>query len=131
MDFDKKGMVMGKLGDFSFYMHENGYKKLKQSLTASRSSFTPIQGQKILINDTKYERKFSLSGVLVVQPINALKDLESYLISGECIRFSTIEDDFLVVINSLNSDRSFFLEDGKFTVQNYDIGFEESFNGVY
>jgi len=128
LDSLTNGMEMGKLGEFAFYIDKNKYKKISQSLTATHGSFTPIKGQKLLTDSGGYERKITLNGVLVVQPTDALKPLEDYLIARDPIRFTTLQHDLDVVINSLNTTEEHFLDDGRFTVQTYNLSLEESFD---
>ncbi len=122
------GLSMGKLGDFEFYMSKNEYKKISQTLTAEHGVFTPIKGQKRFSDSGGYTRELSLEGVLVVQPLNALKSLEDYLIARKPIRFTTLNHDFEVLISSLNITQEKFLDDGNYTVQTYNLSLKEVYN---
>ena len=122
------GQIMGKLGDFEFYISKNGYKKISQTLTAEHGVFTPIKGQKRFSDAGGYTREFSLDGVLVVQPLNALKRLEDYVIARKPIRFTTPNHDFEVLISSLNITQEHFLDDGNYTVQTYNLSLKEVYD---
>lgn len=122
------GMNMGKIGDFAFYMDKNEYKKISHSFSAIFGEYKPVKGQKIKTDSGGYEHKVTLNGVLVVQPINALKTLEDYLKAREPIRFTTLQDDIEILINNLNMTQEHFLDDGKFTVQTYSLSLEEVYD---
>lgn len=122
------GLSMGKLGDFEFYMSKNAYKKISQTLTAEHGSFKPIKGQERFNASGGWDRKISLDGVLVVQPLDALKTLEDYLIAREPIRFTTLNHDFEVLISSLNITQEHFLDDGNYTVQTYNLSLKEVYD---
>lgn len=122
------GKDMGKIGDFAFYMDKNQYKKISQTLTATHGEFTPVKGQKSKTDSGGYDNKFTLNGVLVLQPLNALKPLEDYLKAREPIRFTTLKHDIEVLINTLSVTEEHFLDDGKGTVQTYNLSLEEVFN---
>jgi phage protein U len=122
------GQSMGKLGEFEFYMSKNAYKKISQDITATFGSFTPIKGQERLSDSGGYDRKISLDGVLVVQPLDSLKTLEDYVTKREPIRFTTLNHDIEVVIPSLNMTQEHFLDDGNFTVQNYNLSLKEVYD---
>jgi len=124
------GLSMGKLGDFEFYMHKNEYKKISQTLTATHGSFKPIKGQERITDSGGYDLKLSLNGVLVVQPLDALKTLEDYLIAREPIRFTTLNDDIEVLITSLNITQEHFTDDGNYTVQTYNLSLKEVYDEV-
>jgi hypothetical protein len=129
------GYDMGKLGDYSFYMKKNEYKKISQSFTATFGSFKPINGQERLSDSGGYSRTISLNGVLVVQPLDALKTLEDYLKARELIRFTSLfkNIDINVVITSLNITQSNFIDtvDGvKATVQTYNISLKEVYDDI-
>lgn len=122
------GLSMGKLGDFEFYMSKNEYKKISQTLNAEHGVFTPVKGQKRFSDSGGYTRELSLEGVLVVQPLNALKSLEDYLIARKPIRFTTLNHDFEVLISSLNITQEKFLDDGNYTVQTYNLSLKEVYD---
>jgi hypothetical protein len=127
------GYDMGKLGDYSFYMKKNEYKKISQSFTATFGSFKPINGQERLSDSGGYSRTISLNGVLVVQPLDALKTLEDYLKARELIRFTPLFTDIDVVITSLNITQSNFIGtvDGvNATVQTYNISLKEVYDDI-
>jgi hypothetical protein len=127
------GCDMGKLGDYSFYMKKNEYKKISQSFTATFGSFKPINGQERLSDSGGYSRTISLNGVLVVQPLDALKTLEYYLKARKLIRFTPLFTDIYVVITSLNITQSNFIGtvDGvNATVQTYNISLKEVYDDI-
>ncbi len=122
------GLSMGKLGEYKFYMNKNAYKKISHSLTNSFGSFKPIKGQEIKTDSGGYSRKISLNGVLVVQSLDALDDLEADFIAREVLRFTTLTADYEVLIMSLNMVQEQFTDDGKYTVQTYNLSLEEVYN---
>jgi phage protein U len=119
---------MGKLGDFTFYMHKNGYQKISQTLSAKFGSHKPIKGQESLNDSGGYEHTLSLNGVLVVQPLKALESLEDYVKRREPIRLTTLTHDISVVITNLSLEKSHFLDDGKFMAQTYTLSLKEVFD---
>ena len=123
-------MNMGKLGDFTFYVKKNEYKKLTESFTVSFGSFKPIKGQELLSDSGGYEHKITLNGVAVVQPIGSLKTLESIAKNREIIRLTTVDIDIDVVITALTLKKSHFIDDGKYTVQTYNITLKEVFHDI-
>jgi len=86
-------MNMGKLGNFTFYIKKNEYKKLTETFSVSFGSFKPIKGQETLTDSGGYEHKITLNGVAVVQPIGSLKTLESMAKNREVIRLTTVDID--------------------------------------
>jgi len=124
------GLGMGKLGDFVFYMSKNEYKKISHVLTAEHGSFKPIKGQEQINDSGGYDRKISFDGVLVLQPLDALKTLEDYLIAREPLRFTTLNHDFEVVLTSLNITQEHFVDDGNYTVQTYSLSLKEVYNEI-
>jgi len=122
------GMDMGKIGDFKFYMNTNEYQKLSKSLSATFGSYKPIKGQERLSDSGGFEQKLSLNGVLVVQPQDALKTLEDYLKTREPLEFTTLRESFKVVITNLNINQSHFLDNGDFTVQDYNLSLKEVYD---
>lgn len=124
------GKDMGKLGEFAFYMDKNEFKKISHSYSATHGEFTPVKGQKTKTDSGGHDHKITLNGVLVVQPTDALKTLEDYLKQREPIRFTTLQDDVEVLINNLNIVQEHFLDDGRFTVQTYNLSLEEVFNDL-
>jgi len=122
------GLSMGKLGDFEFFMDKNAYEKISQTITASFGSFKPIKGQEQLSDSGGFESKISMNGVLVVQPLDALKKLEDFTKKREPIRFTTLENDIDVVITSLATTKKNFLDDGKHTVQTYNLSLKEVYD---
>jgi len=124
------GLSMGKLGDFEFYMHQNDYKEIAKNLTATFGSLKPAKGQEQLNKNGGYSQAISLKGVLVVQPLEALKTLEDYTKNREPIRFTTLDTDIEVIINSLNTTQKMFLDNGKFTVQNYSLSLKEIYDAI-
>jgi len=124
------GLSMGKLGEFSFYMDKNEYKKISKTLTATHGSFKPIKGQERISDSGGYSQTLSLNGVLVVQPLDALKTLEDYLIAREPIRFTTLNDDIEILFTSLNITQEHFIDDGNYTVQTYNLSLKEVYDEV-
>jgi len=122
------GMDMGKIGDFKFYMHKNEYQKISKSLSVTFGSFKPIKGQERLSDSGGFERKISLNGVLVVQPVDSLKSLEDYAEAREPLEFTTLRESIKVVITSLNINQSHFLDNGDFTVQKYNLSLKEVYD---
>jgi phage protein U len=129
-EFEDKvsGLDMGKLGDFKFYMNKNEYKKISKKLKATFGSFKPIKGQERLSDAGGYEQTLSLNGVLVVQPLDALKSLEDYLKAREPLEFTTLRESVQVVITSLTINESFFMDNGDFTVQEYNLSLKEVYD---
>jgi len=123
-------MNMGKLGSFTFYIKKNEYKKLTETFSVSFGSFKPIKGQEMLTDSGGYEHKITLNGVAVVQPIGSLKTLESMAKNREVIRLTTVDIDIDVVITALTLEKSHFIDDGKYTVQTYNITIKEVFNDI-
>ncbi len=124
------GLSMGKLGEFSFYMDKNAYKKISQTITATNGTFKPIKGQERVSDSGGYERKISLNGVLVVQPLDALKTLDDYTTTREPIRFTTLTDDIEVLISTLTTTKEHFIDDGSYTVQTYNLSLKEVYDEV-
>ncbi len=124
------GMNMGKIGDFVFYIDKNAYKKISQTITATHGSFKPIKGQEVLSDSGGYEVKLTLNGVLVVQPLNALKKLEQYAKDREPLRFTTLQNDMEVVITSINTVKEQFTDNGSQTVTTYNLSLKEVFNDI-
>ena len=122
------GKSMGKLGDYEFFMNKNDYKKISHSITATFGSFKPIKGQEVISNSGGYDRKISLNGVLVLEPLDSLKTLEDDLIAREPLRFTTLTDDIEVLITSLNIVQEHFIDDGRYTVQTYNLSLKEVYN---
>jgi hypothetical protein len=122
------GKSMGKLGDYEFYMHKNDYKKISHNFTATFGSFKPIKGQEIKTDSGGYSRKISLNGVLVLEPLDSLKSLEADFKAREPLRFTTLTDDIEVLITSLNIVQEHFVDDGRFTVQTYNLSLEEVYD---
>ena len=125
-----KGLSMGKLGEFAFYMDKNAYKKISKTLTATHGSFKPIKGQERISDSGGYSQTLSLNGVLVIQPLDALKTLEDYLIARELIRFTTLNDDIEILFTSLNITQEHFTDDGNYTVQTYNLSLKEVYNEI-
>jgi len=124
------GLEMGKLGDFAFYMDKNAYKKISETITRNNATFKPLLGQKVTIKTGGYDRKITLNGVLVVQPLDALKPLKEYAMDGSPIRFTTIQDDIEVEIKSINTVKEQFLDNGSQTVTTYNLSLEEVYNDI-
>ena len=125
-----KGLSMGKLGEFAFYMDKNAYKKISKTLTATHGTFKPIKGQERISDSGGYSQTLSLNGVLVVQPLDALKTLEDYLIAREPIRFTTLNDDIEILFTSLNITQEHFTDDGNYTVQTYNLSLKEVYDEI-
>jgi hypothetical protein len=121
------GSEMGKLGHFVFYMKKNEYEKISKMLTATFGSFKPIKGQERVSDAGGYEGKISLNGVLVLCPLDALESLEDYLKARKPIRFTTLNDDVEVLLNSLTITQSHFLN-GNFTAQTYSLSLQEVYD---
>lgn len=122
------GMDMGKIGDFKFYMKKNDYQKLSKILSATFGSYKPLKGQERLSDSGGFERKINLSGVLVVQPLDALKKLEDYVEKREPLEFTTLRESYKVVITNLSINQSHFLDNGDFTVQDYNLSLKEVYD---
>ena len=122
------GMDMGKIGDFKFYMNKNDYKKLSKTLSATFGSYKPLKGQERLSDSGGFERKISLSGVLVMQPLDTLKTLEEYVEKREPLEFTTLRESYRVVITNLSINQSHFLDNGDFTVQDYNLSLKEVYD---
>ena len=125
-----KGLEMGKLGDFTFYIDKNGYKKISETITRNNAKFKPLLGQTQTIKAGGYDRKLSLNGVLVLQPLNALKKLKDYAMDGSPIRFTTLQDDIEVEIKTLTTEKEHFMDNGNQTVTTYNISLEEVYNEI-
>jgi len=69
------GMNMGKLNDFVFYMGINEYKKITDTITANFKEVDLNNGIERLYGRPVNKRTINLNGVLVVQPLDALKSL--------------------------------------------------------
>ena len=124
------GMDMGKLGDFVFYMNKNDYKKISENLKRDYGSFKPIKGQEQLNDAGGYSRTLTLNGVLVLQPLDALKKLDDFLIDGKPLRFTTLTVDFDVVLTSLNTTKEHFTDNGSHTVINYNLSLKEVYDDI-
>jgi hypothetical protein len=122
------GKSMGKLGDYEFFMNKNDYKKISHSFTATFGSFKPIKGQEVISDSGGYDRKISLNGVLVLEPLDSLKSLEADFRTRRPLRFTTLTDDIEVLIMSLNIVQEHFIDDGRYTVQTYNLSLEEVYN---
>ncbi len=124
------GLNMGKIGDYSFYMDKNAYKKISSTITASFGSFKPIKGQKVLTDSGGYEEKLSLNGVLIVQPLDQLETLKDMVKARKVLRFTTVQDDIEVVINSINTVKEYFTDSGEHTVASYNLQLEVVYDEI-
>jgi phage protein U len=122
------GMDMGKIGDFKFYMNKNDYQKLSKTLKVTFGSYKPVRGQERLSDSGGFERTIALSGVLVVQPQDALKVLEDYAENREPLEFTTLRDSYEIVITSLGVTQTHFIDNGDFTVQEYSLTLKEVYD---
>lgn len=127
----RNGMSMGKLNDFEFFMTKNAYKQITDTMTAEFKSFDSHNGIERLYGQPKNRRTINLSGVLVVQPLDSLKNLQADIRIGERMRFTTIDDDIYCVITSLKITKKFFTDNGSATVQEYNITLKEVLEDLY
>jgi phage protein U len=125
------GMSMGKLNDFIFYMGKNEYKKITDTITADFKAIDSNNGIERLQGRPVNKRTINMNGVLVVQPLDALKSLQADVRIGERMRFTTIDDDIFCVITSLSITKKFFTDNGSATVQEYNISLKEVFEDLY
>ena len=130
-DIITNGMSMGMFNDFIFYMGKNEYKKITDTITAEFKSFDSLNGIESLHGNPKRRRNINLNGVLVVQPLDALKSLQADARIGESMRFTTIDDDIFCVITSLSITKKFFTDNGSATVQEYNISLKEVLEDLY
>jgi len=121
---------MGKLGAFEFKMHKNNYEKITKNLKADFGIFKPIKGQEKISDSGGFSRTIALNGALIVQPISSLKPLEDYVKNREPIRFTTLNDDIEVVITSLQTVQSHFIDDGRNTVATYNLILKEVYDAI-
>jgi len=124
------GAVMGKLGNYPFFMHENDYKQISHDLTSSFSSYQPIKGLEVVGDSGGTGRSIRLNGVLVAEPLGALKSLEYLLKRREELRFTTQDGDYNVVMTNLNIVESDFYIDGTARVQRYNITLKEVYGEI-
>ncbi|MBL0702566.1 MAG: phage tail protein [Sulfurospirillum sp.] len=123
------GNLMGRLGNYPFFMGKNDFKKVTQTLNAEFGKYKPIKGQTVLSDSGGYDRKLTLNGILVAQSVHALKPLEWYLMKREPLRYTTLFTDMEVVITSMTENKEHFETHGLFRVQSYNITLEEVYGG--
>jgi len=121
------GVVMGKIGSFPIFMHQNHYKQIQKKIEANFTSYQPIKGQEVLGMTVSYSESITLNGVVVAQPINELKPLEWMVKMGKPTRFTTLDSDIDIVIKSLQQTQTLFYPNGEHTVNKYNL----TFKGVY
>jgi len=126
----EQGLVMGKLGDFTFVMHRNAYRQITKAITADFGSYKPINGQEVLTDSGGYGETITVNGVLVVQPVGALKPLEAYIKARSELRFTTITEDMTVVLTHATFNRSRFYLTGRHRVQSYNLTLKAVYNGI-
>lgn len=131
-DFFNKsnGAVMGKLGEYPFSMNQNDYNEIDNNLMSTFSAYQPIKGLALTGDSGGTGRNIRLNGVLVAEPIAAIKTLEYLLKRRETIRFTTIDDDFQVVITGLSVVHKNFFIDGKSRVQIYNLTLKEVYGEI-
>lgn len=127
----RHGMSMGKLNDYEFFMTKNAYNSITDTMTAEFKSFDSFNGLERLYGEPKRRRTISLNGVLVVQPLDSLKNLQADIRIGQRIRFTTIDDDIYCVITSLTITKKHFTDNGSATVQEYNIKLKEVLEELY
>lgn len=125
-----QGAVMGKLGEFPFYMHRNDFKQIAHSLKADFSSYKPIKGLEVIGDSGGTGRTIRLNGVLVAEGVEELDPLEFLLKERKPLRFTTLTNDFHVVITNLDKVESNFYIDGTARVQRYNISLKEIYGEI-
>jgi len=125
------GMTMGKLGDHKFYMHNNEYKKITDTINAEFKSVDSNNGLQRLYSQPKLSRTIKLNGVLVRQSEMSLKNLQADIRIGAKTRFTTFDDDIDCVITSLEITKKSFLHNGRAMVQEYNISLKEVLEDLY
>lgn len=121
---------MGKIGMFPFFMHHNEFKRITETLTANFGSYKPIKGQEILSDSGGFGRQFTMNGILVAEPIHALKPLDYLLMMRKPVRFTTLEHDFDVVMTNLSKTKEYFTIHGTHRVQSYNISMKEVYGSL-
>jgi len=124
------GAVMGKIGNFPFYMHKNDYKQIARNRRANFSTYKPIKGQEITGDSGGTSQTIRINGVLVAEPTDALVGLENMLLRREPIRFTTIDYDFECVITDLDIVDSNFYIDGTARASRYNISLKEIYGQI-
>ena len=124
------GTVMGKLGDFPFYMHKNDYKQIARSRKADFSEYKPIKGQALTGDSGGTSHIIRLNGVLVAEPTTSLVGLENMLLLREPIRFTTMDYDCECVMTDLDIVDSNFHLYGDARVSRYSISLKEIYGEI-
>jgi len=125
-----QGSVMGKLGEFPFYMYLNDFKQVSHSLKSDFSSYKPIKGLEVIGDSGGTGRTIHLNGVLVAEDAEELDPLEFLLKKRKPLRFTTLANDFNVVIIALDKVESNFYIDGTARVQRYNISLKEIYGEI-
>ncbi len=119
---------MGKLADFVFKMDETEYKKLVHNYKAKHGAYQPIKGQEIKTKTGGWTHTFSLNGVSVDKKKDTYETLLSYLKKRDKVRFTTLLIDIDVIVKGVQLTQEIFYDDGKPSVQKYNLELEEVFD---
>jgi len=122
--------VMGKLGEFPFYMHKNDYKQIARARKSDFSEYKPIKGQALTGDSGGTSQTIRLNGVLIAEPTTSLVGLENMLLLREPIRFTTMDYDFECVITDLDIVDSNFYLYGDARVSRYSISLKEIYGEI-
>lgn len=115
------GAVMAKLNGYAFFMHQNDFKRISESMTADFSFYKPIKGQEIAGDSGGFHHNITLNGVLVAQPLNALDPFKYMLMNREPLVLSTLTFDYDVLMMNISLGKEKFGLIGDHRVQSYTI----------
>ena len=126
--FGAEGMIMGKLGDYPFFMSRNDYKQIAFSGTADFSSYKPIKGLEVTGDSGGTQGTLRLNGVLVAEPQDALSPIKDMWLLRKPVRLTTLDADYDVVITNYDRVQSNFYIDGDARVNRYSLTLKEVYN---
>ena len=126
--FGAEGMIMGKLGDYPFFMSNNDYKQIAFSATSDFSSYKPIKGLEVTGDSGGTQGTLRLNGVLVAEPQDALSPIKDMWLLREPVRLTTLDADYDVVITNYDRVQSNFYIDGDARVNRYSLTLKEVYN---
>lgn len=119
---------MGKLADFVFKIDETEYKNLNHKYTAKFGTYQPAKGQEVKTQTGGWSHTFSLNGVSIAKKKDTYETLLSYLKKRDKVRFTTLLIDIDVIIKGVQLTQEIFYDDGKPSVQKYNLELEEVFD---
>jgi phage protein U len=111
--------MLAKLDNYTFKLFENEIDEVSESLNYHYAEHKRLNNHSSLQDVNKHSHGVVLKGLLVQQKMNTLDALEELANKKDKVRYTTKNDDFFVVIKSIQKGKTLYNKDGSFMVQSY------------